>query len=340
MILQDFPRATARGNRRLHFLGRLSFAFQKKQYVGPRELCFYEGGLRAEFCPDGTSEIEEVRFRPGCVMTSIFRRMGMYHMKKSFRRICLSLGVLVSLASPTIAAAEDLFLASNVELPGKLWLSQGGTAERLIHARAGKADPAFPRAIMKLAQVAVSPDNKVYYCSGLDGSIMHLLNGRHEIQILEINGQIRDLACTNEPQTIYYSVVPTPQNGEPLADGAIYRRDMGEGSPTIVATIRQADVGGNWWGTFTISNGAIYISTLEDSSRIFRVAGDNASSFATANGFRIHGLSACGDGSFYFVNGSDKVFRTTNFAAAESVLATIRRFSDVALRTLADSPRP
>jgi hypothetical protein len=254
--------------------------------------------------------------------------------------VSLSLALLSLLVASPYAVAEDFFLTSGAEFPGRLYLSQNGSPERPIHARAGRADPAFPRAIMKLAQAAVAPDNKIYFCSGLDGSIMHLLDGRHEIQILEVNGQVRDLACTGEPQTIYYSVVPTPQNGAPLADGLIYRRDMGDASPTVIATIRQADVGGNWWGTFAISDGSIYIATLDDSSRIFRVAGDSVSAFATTNGFKIQGVSAAGDGSFYFVTGADKVYRTTDFTSVEPVLATIRRLSDVALRTPANSPRP
>ena len=251
----------------------------------------------------------------------------------------LSFGTLM-FAILGMARAEDFFLAAGGDMPGKLWLSEGGTAERIRHARAGRPDPAFPNAIMKVGQIAVTADHKIFFCSGLDGSLMHLLDGRHEIQVFEFDGQIRDLACTGEAEVIYFSVVPTPQNGEPLADGKIYRRHFGEGRPTVVATIRQADVGGNWWGAFTIKDGAIHIATLENDSRIFKVAGDSVTEVGRSNGHKIRGLTVGGDGAFYFVDGNGKVFKTTNFQTAESVLATGRRLTDVNLAAPADGARP
>jgi hypothetical protein len=236
--------------------------------------------------------------------------------------------------------AEDLYLTDGSEMPGKLWLSSSGNPVRPIHARMGRPDPAYPNAIMKLQQVAVSPDNKIFFCSGLDGSVMHLLDGRHEIQTFEFDGQVRDLACTGEDATVYFSVVPTPQNGAPLADGHIYRRNFGEGRPTVVATVRQSDVGKNWWGTFTIRNGEIFIATLEDNSRVYRVAGDRATLAFETRGLRISGLSAAADGTFYVVNGDGKVYRTSDFTSLEPVLSTPRRLTDVAVRTASGSPRP
>ena len=252
---------------------------------------------------------------------------------------CFSLGIAVLLTAGSVRA-EDLFLAAGSELPGKIWLSEGGTVEQLRHARAGRPDPAFPNAIMKVGQVAVAPDGKIFYCSGLDGSLMHLLDGRHEIQSFEFEGQIRDLACTGEDQTIYFSVVPTPQNGAALSDGKIYRRNFGDGRPTVVATIRQADVGGNWWGKFTIHDGVIHIATLERDSRIFKVAGDAVTERGVTRGHRIQGLTAGSDGAFYFVEGSGKIFRTRDFRTSESIISTGRRLTDVNLAAPAGSPRP
>jgi hypothetical protein len=255
------------------------------------------------------------------------------------RFVCLSLG-LASLVFSNAAHAEDLFVAAGADFPGKLWYSEGGALLRPIHARLGRPDPAYPRAVMKLAQVAVAPDNKVFFCSGLDGYVMHLLDGRHEIQSFEFDGQIRDLACTGEEATVYFSVVPTPRNNEPLADGKIYRRNFGDGQPTVVATIRQSDVGGNWWGTFTIRDGSIFISTMEENSRILEVAGDAVTPLFTAPGMRIQGLSTDREGAFYFVTGAGKVYRTIDFSAIEPALVTPRRLTDVTLRAVAGSPRP
>lgn len=236
--------------------------------------------------------------------------------------------------------AEDLYLAEGNVFPGRLQLSEGFTAERLIHNRATRPDPAYPRAVTKLAQVAVGPEGKIYFCSGLDGSLMHLLDGRNEIQACEFPGQIRDLACSGEEHTVYFSVVPTPQNGEPLADGKIYRRDFWDGRPTEVATIRQADIGGHWWGTFTISGGAIYLATLEPQSRLFKLTEGRPVQVFLDNTARIQGLAAGYDGSFFVATGGARVYRTADFQHFEPVLATSRNLTDVALRAAADSPRP
>jgi hypothetical protein len=197
-----------------------------------------------------------------------------------------------------IAAAADLYLAEANAFPGRLLVSEDGGAERVVHRRQPRPDRAYPSAVMKLQQVAVGPDNMLYYCSGLDGSLMHLLNRRHEIQSFEFPGQMRDLACTGEEHTVYFSVVPTPQNGEPLADGKIYRRDFWEGSATEVATVRQADVGGNWWGTFTVHDGVIYLATLEGRSRLFKLNGDGPQQVFADCAFRITGLSPGESGEF------------------------------------------
>lgn len=256
------------------------------------------------------------------------------------RSFCFSLGFCSLFTFTTSGKAEDLFVTDGSEMPGKLYLSSNGNPVMPVHVRMGRPDPAYPNAIMKLQQVAVSPDNKIFFCSGLDGSLMHLLDGRHEIQSFEFDGQIRDLACTGENDTVYFSVVPTPQNGSPLADGVIYRRNFGEGRPTVVATVHQADVGGTWWGTFTIRNGEIFIATLEENSRIMRVAGDNVTPAFTANGTKITGLSVGADGFFYYTKGDGKVFRTMDFSSADSVLITPRRLTDVTVRAAAGSPRP
>ena len=259
------------------------------------------------------------------------------HTVKSTILIALSLSLALS---ATTGRAEDLFLADGSVLPGQIWLSEGGTTERPVHRRAARPDPAFPRAIMKLNQVAVGPDGKIYFASGLDGSVMHLLDGRNEIQSIEFPGQIRDLACTGEEHVVYFSVVPTPQSGEALADGKIYRRDLWEGRPTEVATIRQADVGNNWWGTFTIKDGAIILATLGDSSRLYKLTSSGPRPIFERNVFAIHGLAVGAGGDFWFTSGAGKVYRTGDFENVEAALVTDRRLSDVSLRASADAPRP
>ena len=262
-------------------------------------------------------------------MSSILQRL----------RIYLGTGIL-TIACTAAASAEDLFLTDGKAFPGQLWLSQAGISERSIHRRPAVANPAVPHAVMKLGQVAVGPEGDVYFCSGLDGYVIHLKDGQHEVQSFEFGGQVRDLACTGEEHTLYFSVVATPQDGQPLGDGKIYRRDLWDGRPAEIATVRQADIGGNWWGCFTVRNGAIYIATHEDRSRLFKLTSDGPQAVYPDNTFSIRGLSTAADGSFYFVNGSDKVYRTTTFADAEVAFSSERPFTDVSLRGIEGAAGP
>ena len=255
--------------------------------------------------------------------------------RRSVVLLTLACGLLAQTAS-----AEDLFLADGRTFPGQLWLSEGGTTERSIHRRQPEANPAFPSAVMQLGQVAVGPDGKVYFASGLDGSMMQLLDGRHEIQVFEFNGQIRDVACTDEEHTVYFSVVPTPVDGQTLADGKIYRRDLWNGQPSEVATVRQSEVGGNWWGAFTIKEGLVYIATFEERSRLFKLTTNGPESIFSGNTSTIRGIASGPDGSFYFTAGTDTIYRTTDFERLEIALRGNRPFTDVALRATADATAP
>lgn len=247
----------------------------------------------------------------------------------------------IGLLSINSAHCEDLWLASGSEFPGRLRLSEGGTVPQVILSRSDTPNPAFPNAVMKVAQIAVGPDQAVYYCSGLDGSLMHLLEGQHEIQAIEVEGQIRDLACTSEEHTVYYSVVATPQNGEPLEDGQIFRRDFWEGRPQLVATIRQQDVGGNWWGTFTIRDSEIYLATSDRPSRLFRWSSGTLAPVFTQNQYNIQGLSVSSDGDFLFVDGNGNVMQTRDFVGiSPTVLETPFALTDVSHRALQSTIRP
>lgn len=238
------------------------------------------------------------------------------------------------------ASADDLWLASGNEFPGRLRLSEGGTVPRVVLSRNDTPNPAYPNAVMKVAQIAVGADQAVYYCSALDGAVMHLLDGRHEIQVFETGQQVRDLACTSEEHTVYYSVVPTPQDGQPLADGQIYRRDLWEGSPQLVATIPQHAVGGNWWGTFTLRESEIYLATLDSPSRLYKWSAGAISPVFDTNTHDIRGLTVSGDGAFLFVNGAGQVWRTDDFQRYLPHLNTPLRLTDVNHRALASAVRP
>ncbi len=259
-----------------------------------------------------------------------------------FLRGCFCLALALSSQGVALSAVadEDLYLTDGRSFPGQLWFARTGAPERLLHRREVTVNQAFPRAAMKLGQVAVGPDGKVYFASGLDGYVIHLLDGRNEVVSFEFAGQVRDLACSDEEHTVYFSVVPTPQNGEPLADGKIYRRDIWAGQPSEIAAIRQSDVGGNWWGTFAVRDGVFYLATLETPSRILKLAGSEPERFATADGYKIQGLACGPDGQFYFCDGSEKVYRTADFRKVEPVFAGSRPFTDVSPRPRGEAPQP
>jgi len=230
-----------------------------------------------------------------------------------------------------IACGDELWLASQQAFPGKIWQLDGTGTPRLSHQRNATADPAFPNAVMKVGQVASAPDGAFYFCSGLDGSVLALLSGRHEVLSFDFAGQIRDLSCGNEEHVVYFSVVPTPQNGAPLADGKIYRRDIWQGAPTEVATIRQADVGGAWWGTFTVRDGVVTLATTEPVSRLYRLAGGAPEPVFTSNTRNIAGIEA-EEGYYLVADGDGRILKTVDFTNFEPVYAGPVRATDVTAR--------
>ncbi len=229
------------------------------------------------------------------------------------------------------AVAADLLLTDGAVFPGQVWQSRNGAAEQSIFRREATANLAFPRGAMKIGPVAVGSDGKIYFASGLDGYVMHLLDRRNEVVSFEFGGQVRDIDCGGEPHTVYFSVVPTPQNGEPLADGKIYRRDLWAGQPSEFATIRQSDIGGNWWGTFAIRDGVIYLATFESPSRFFKWTSSGAERVFENNTARVQGFATGDSGAFYFTDGTDHVYRTADFQNVETSFRGARNFTDVAV---------
>jgi hypothetical protein len=247
-------------------------------------------------------------------------------------RFCFG-GMLVLVAFSMLcdkAQADNLILADGKAFPGQLWQSRNGGAERSVFRLNATPNPAYPRAAMKIGHVAVGSDGKIYFASGLDGYVMHLLDGNSEVVSFEFGDQVRDLDCGNEAHTVYFSVVPTPQNNEPLADGTIYRRDLWAGQPSEAATVRQSQIGGNWWGTFAIQDGSTYLATLDNPSRLFKLTSSGPEQVFPANQFKIQGLASTADGKFLFSDGTGNIYSTSDFENVEVVLKGSQKFTDVA----------
>lgn len=259
----------------------------------------------------------------------------------NYSRYLLSLCLSALLLGANSTEAQQAMLADSALKAGSIWQADGSAAELVVHQRSGSVEPAFPEAEKNIAQLAISSDEKIYFCSGLDGYVIHLINGKHEVAAFApVKGQIRDLACTGEKHTIYYSVVETPVNKQNLSDGQIFRRDIEEGKETLVATIRQADVGGNWWGVFTIHEGSIYLATSETDSRILKWTKGAISEVALLKGYKIEGLTVAPDTSFQFVCGNKNIYCTADFKEITSSETNIPHLSDIAFPASSDSQRP
>jgi hypothetical protein len=229
-----------------------------------------------------------------------------------------------------VVRGEEFYLASTHSWPGAVWRSEHGLPEREVHLRPAAPLVSAPGSVPRIANIAVTADDKQYYCSGLDGYILHNLRG-HDVVTCKFEGQIRDLAIGREDHTIYFSVVATPVNGAPLADGKLYKYDWYTGGPIELATVKQQQVGGNWWGAFAIHDGSFHLATLEDSSKIFRLDGADALPIHSKTGFRITGFTISSEGEYFFATGEAQVFRTFDFQRVHSALATRRRITDVTI---------
>jgi hypothetical protein len=143
--------------------------------------------------------------------------------------------------------------------PGRLQL-------RTVYRRPETPRDERGQPVPRLGSLTQGPDG-IYFCSGLDGLIFRLQNGV-EKAVYDHDGQIRHVEYDDAPGKLLFSVVPTPQNHAPLADGAIHMLDL----PTkrIVSTIRiaQRDVGRDWWGQFAVSGKDIHVATR---STIYRL---------------------------------------------------------------------
>lgn len=239
---------------------------------------------------------------------------------------CASFLVVTGFAA---AFGQDLYLADAAHFPGVLWLSREGRPERVVHRRDVKPLASAPGMIPRLAQVCVLPGGKQFFCSGLDGYVFHNLNG-HEVVSGDHKQQVRDLAPGDDDHTYYFSVVSTPQNGEPLAEGRIYRHDLYDGGPRLVATVKQEIVGNDWWGTFARKGEDFYVVTLRSPVRIYRLNGADAELKWESAERRVTALTFDGDGQPVIASGGTDIIRLRDFTDAQVLLRAERNMTEVA----------
>lgn len=242
--------------------------------------------------------------------------------------VALPIGLL-----PTSVAAfpaEELHLATCNDADGVLSVAElvGSVQWNRVrlpnHQMVSKTLPGPSR------QVAIDAYGVRYEVSGRDGRIIRHDGGLRTV-VFECPGRIHDIVCTGESKVVYVSAVPTSLNGE-VQDGGIYRINLRTRRSSLVMAVRQAEVGGQWWGTFTIRDGAFVIATNDSPSRLFKMTAAKPLPIHAKNRFSISGMTTDECGHLLFATGESKLYRTADFTSVESLAELDEPIADVTRR--------
>lgn len=253
-----------------------------------------------------------------------------------FSWVALSLGLLpIPVAG---LSAEELHLATCNEAGGVLSVPElvGSLRWNRVrlpdHQVVAKALPGPSR------QVAIDAMGVRYEVSGRDGRIIRH-DGELQTVVFESPGRIHDIVCTGESKVVYVAAVPMSLEGG-VQDGGIYRIDLRTRRSTLVMAVRQSEVGGQWWGTFTIRDGAFVIATNDSPSRLFKLTAEKPLPIHAGNRFSISGMTTDELGHLLFTTGESKLYRTADFTSVESLAELDEPIGDVTLRAPASLKLP
>lgn len=224
---------------------------------------------------------------------------------------------------PTGMSAE-IILADGQAWPGRILESRSGRVDAWFSRPAALPDGDVPR----VQSLAILPSGQVLFCSGLDRSIYEI-SGRSERRFHH-GGYLARQVRVDADGMVYWSGIETPRDGQPLPDGFIYSWNPSTREIRTVLTFSQQEVGHDWWGTFDVHNGRIYVGTLRDHTRLYDVTTSTASHFGTLP-FAATAFRFASDGSLYACDGHGKLVRFANpsdLTTFDVILVTSTPFAD------------
>ncbi len=189
----------------------------------------------------------------------------------SVRLSFFALSVLLSLLTGTRVRAE-LAYAEYGPWPGIIQVASPAATSRLYYRRPLTLTPNDGQAWPRLCTLTCSDTGATYFASGLDSRIYQLFGGHEQMlydaaQVEKRPPQIRCVRSVPGNPYLYFSAVPTPQNGAPLSDGTIYALNLRGNRVDYSIPVSQATVGGDWWGAFLPEvgkGGGFYLASRYD----------------------------------------------------------------------------
>ena len=179
-----------------------------------------------------------------------------------------------------------------------------GRIYRLAGAKAQEQYARLEAGNKGIFSIAESPNGEVYFCDATEPRIFMVKAGR-EVVSYKHSGLVKHLAFDPAGRLHFSSVAGSRD------DGVIYRLDGSVATP--VFTIRQADIGGNWSGTFAFDpQGRLWVSSgARRPASLYRVENNGYVKVFTTQASGIMGFVFLADGSVAYANNASSVMRLT-----------------------------
>jgi len=182
-------------------------------------------------------------------------------------RCFLFVSLVLSLASLVTgpASADDYLLADGPAWPGRVLATNGREPSLLFERSRHLPNDLVPR----VRSLTTLRDGRLVFCSGVDRTIMEW-TPRGE-RVLHHGGYLARQVRTDGAGDLYWSSLETPQDGNPLPDGFITKMELATGEVRRLMTFSQNDVNRDWWGTFDVHDGRIFVASLHQPSGIYEL---------------------------------------------------------------------